>query len=916
MHGMTRWMLFSLVVFTAGVARAADVDYARDIKPIFAEHCYQCHGPDKQKQNFRLDQRAWLIAGGDSGEPAILPGESGKSHLIRLVTSPDPKQRMPREGDPLTEAQIGKLKTWIDAGAPMPGDDTMKLKRQTDHWSFQPIGDPAPPRTRGRTNNPIDAFLLARLEEKDLDMSAPADRRTLIRRLYGVMHGLAPTPRQIEQFLADQSPDAYENLVEQVLASPRYGERWAQHWLDVVRYADTHGFEMNQPRPDAFHYRDWVIEALNRDLPYDRFVYQQLAGDTVGVDAATGFLVAGPQDQVKGQDPMLRLVQRTNELDDIVSTTSQAFLGLTVGCARCHNHKFDPVSQKDYYALKAVFEGVQHGSRPMALPEAEENKRRQLARQLEEQIAAANGEIYSLGGDLGEQVNTRRNVDRFEPTVAKLVRFTVYQTNNGAQPCIDELEVYTRPEDGSDPVNVALASAGATAGASSLLPGYDKHQIHHLNDGKHGNLHSWISNEAGKGWAQIELAQPVRIDRIVWGRDREANYNDRIATSYVIEVAGPDGQWRAVASSSDRKPGRFQSKLTPEQIARIKQLKQRVKDLEKQLDQAKQRNTVYAGRFTNPPKTHRLYRGDPMSEREIVTPQTIEVLGSLDLPDDPQEQRRRVAFANWVIDPDNPLTARVMVNRLWQHHFGVGLVDTPSDFGGNGAMPTHPKLLDWLAREFMRSGWSLKHMHRLILTSRTFRQSTEAYEQALSVDRKARLLWRYPSRRLSAEAIRDSMLQVAGVLDLSMGGPGFSLFKPNDNYVRVYDPKTAWGPDEFRRMVYMHKVRMEGGPVFGAFDCPDAGQPQPERPRSTTAIQSLNLFNSSFTMTVAGHFAERLIKEAGTDPDQQIERAYQLMYGRTPTTKERDICRKLIDEHSLTALTRVLLNTNEFLFIP
>ncbi|MBI1370820.1 MAG: DUF1553 domain-containing protein [Planctomycetes bacterium] len=906
----------ALTSFVLPAVRAAEIDYARDIKPILAEHCYKCHGPDKQTHELRLDQRAFALHGGASGKPALEPGKPDESHLIQLITKSDPDERMPRKSDPLSADQIDKLRAWIAAGAPMPGDDTMAYKRMTSHWSFQPITDPTPPNVDAPTNNPIDAFILDRLAKDGLTLSPEADRRTLIRRVYLVMLGLPPTEDEVQAFIQDPSPDAYAQLVERVLASPRYGERWAQHWLDVIRYADTHGFEMNQPRKDAYHFRDWVISALNSDLPYDQFVFDQLAGDTVNIDEATGFLVAGAWDQVKGQDPQLGVQQRANELHDIVSVVSQSLLGLTVGCARCHDHKFDPVLQKDYYALTAVFAGVQHGSRPMRLPlELAQERAKQVA-VIDGRLGEIDSRLSDLGDVRGDAPDAQRNIERFEPVVATRVRFSIFATNNGSQPCIDEIELISAPLDGSKPTNVALATAGAKASASSLLPGYDIHQIPHLNDGQYGNAHSWISNESGSGWAMIELPAASRIDRLVWGRDRDGKYVDRIPTSYVIEIANGGGPWVAVASSPDRAPGIYKPDRSQADRAQIAQLKKEKAELEAERKKLDQRDTVYAGRFVQPAPTHRLFRGDPFSPREEVAPDVISILGSVPMAMNEPEANRRVAFAKWVVDPSNPLTARVLVNRLWQEHFGTGIVDTPSDFGGNGTAPSHPKLLDWLAREFIRGGWSIKHMHRLILTSRTFRQSTDANDKAMAIDRGARLLWRYPTRRLQAEPMRDSMLAAAGVLDLSMGGPGFGLFEPNANYVRNYEPKTEWGPAEFRRMIYAEKVRMEGAPVFGAFDCPDAGQSQPKRPRSTTAIQSLNLFNSSFTMTVAADLAQRVEKEAGPDTQRQIDRAFMLVLERKPTDAERAAVDPLVSEHGLTELARVLFNTNEFLFIP
>ena len=734
-------------------------------------------------------------------------------------------------------------------------------------------------------------------------------------------HSLVPRRTSLDStsqrhaFVDDPAPEAYEKLVDRLLASPRYGERWGRHWLDVVRFADTHGFEMNQPRPNAWPYRDWVIRSLNEDKPYDRFVFEQIAGDSCGADEATGFLVAGPYDQVKSPDPVLTAQQRADELHDIVSTTGSAFLGLTVGCARCHDHKFDPISQADYYRMVAVFAGVQHGDRALRGPD--EPQREKQADELRRALAALDTRIDQLqpladpaARDARPPVSPLRNVDRFEPAEAKFVRFTILATNN-LQPCVDELEIYSS---GEAPTNVALVSAGAKLTSSGDYPGNPIHKLEHLNDGRYGNGRSWISNEEGKGWVRVELPKATRVDRVAWGRDREGKFTDRLATRYRIEVSTDGTAWRLVASSDDRlttTPSGTTGVLAPSDLVAQKQaLEQKLKDLTAQ-------PMAYAGTFSSPPQTHRLQRGDPMQPMEAVAPGGLETVGAkLALGAEASERERRVALAKWVTDPSNPLTARVIVNRLWHYHFGRGIVATPSDFGKMGAKPTHPELLDWLATELVVQGWRLKPIHRLIVTSATYRQSIASRAEAASVDADATLLWRYPPRRLEAEAIRDAVLFVSGKLDLgAAGGPGFSVFKPNDNYVRVYDPKDEFGPAEWRRMVYQFKPRMQQDGTFGAFDCPDAAQVAPKRSSSTTPLQALNLMNGPFVMQQARFFAGRLKKEAGEAPGAQVGRAFAVAFGREPSGQEREAAEKLVREHGLAALCRALFNANEFLYV-
>jgi Protein of unknown function (DUF1553)/Protein of unknown function (DUF1549) len=719
---------------------------------------------------------------------------------------------------------------------------------------------------------------------------------------------LPPTPAEIAGFVADPAPDAYERLVDRLLASPAYGERWARHWLDVVRFAESDGFETNLARLRAWPYRDYVIAALNDDKPYDRFVTEHLAGDALGADAATGFLVAGPYDRVKSPDPALTLQQRADELHDMVATTASTFLGLTVGCARCHDHKFDPIIQADYYALSAVFSGVQHGERSVERPE-ETKQRIARAAELRRDLERLDRELEDAeplarpDGTAGRRppVNARRNVERFAPVEAKFVRFTVLATTD-AEPCIDEMEVFAA---GPDRRNIAL---GAKPTSSGNYAGSDRHKLEHINDGQYGNARSWISNEHGRGWVQLELSEPIIIDRVVWGRDREQQYTDRLPTRYRIEVATEPDIWKVVASSDDRQHYGNATKAGAESGRRL--------DLLRRLKEAEQ-PASYVGVFVKPDPTFRLHRGDPMQPRESVAAAVPGAVGpKLQFPADAPDRDRRLALARWLTDPANPLPARVMVNRLWHYHFGRGIVDTPSDLGAHGGKPSHPELLDWLAAEFVESGWSLKHVHRLIVTSATYRQSSAANNAGRAADAQARLLWRFPPRRLEAEAIRDAMLFVSGALDRRMGGAGFDLFEPNANYVKVYVPKREFGPAEFRRMVYQSRPRMQPDDTFGAFDCPDGGQIAPARTRSTTPLQALNLLNSPFVIQQADVLANRLRREAGDDAAAQVRRAFLLAFGREPVAEERDAAVRLIDGHGLAAFCRALFNANEFLFVP
>jgi hypothetical protein len=470
-------------------------------------------------------------------------------------------------------------------------------------------------------------------------------------------------------------------------------------------------------------------------------------------------------------------------------------------------------------------------------------------------------------------------------------------------------------------MNVALSSAGSKATASSTLPGYAIHQLEHINDGQTGNEHSWISNETNSGTVEIAFAAPQWIHRMIWGRDRSERFRDRVATTYRIEARREDGTWIEVANGSNRRPpmGDTTKALvellsSEQQLAYQKRSDQRGK-WQSELQRLTQGESVWLGTFSQPQPIRRLYRGDPLMPREEVLPAMVASLNGVELNNETPEQQRRLALARWIVDPKNPLTSRVLVNRLWQITFGTGLVDTPSDFGGNGTLPTHPELLDWLADEFVVNGWSIKQLHRLMFLSTAFRQSSQPNTAGLAMDADARFLWRFPPRRLEAEAIRDSMLVASGVIDYRMGGPGFYLQRVEQDNVYRYFPKEEVGPEEYRRMVYLTRIRQEQDPVFGAFDCPSGNQVIPKRSRSNTPLQALNLFNSPFVMQQAKILSERLTREVGGDSRAQVELAFKLMFGRGADDYELDLSVDLIEREGLESFCRAMFNASEFLFI-
>lgn len=908
---------------------AKTVDFVRDVRPIFEQHCYACHGAAKQRSGFRLDIKAAAFQGGDAYGPSIVPRDPATSPLVELISSTDLKTRMPPEGPGLSAADQATITRWIQQGAVWPdGVDQATLVDKRDHWSFHPRTQPAVPATvtPDWACSALDRFILARLEAEGLSPAPAADRVSWLRRVSYDLIGLPPTPEQVTAFVADSRPDAFERVVTELLDSPRYGERWAQHWLDVVRYADTHGFEVNTERPYAWPYRDYVIRALNADLPYDQFIRQQIVGDQLDPEAgaATGFLITASvllPGQIGADDASKRLA-RQDSLDEIVVNLGQTFLGLSVGCARCHDHKFDPVSQADYYSMQAFVAGVEYADRKLETATARQSREaaarnaaqlQQLERRLTKFVPLAHS------GVTRPTINAKKNVDRFPTAWTKRVRFTIEATNR-LEPCLDELEVWNTAGK-----NVALAAAGATVSASGSTVAADCHELRFVNDGLYGNTRSWMSSEVGRGWVVVEFPSLEEVELVIWGRDREGKYDDRLATEYRIEIADENGEWRMVADGTDRStmptPATPANEtllqgLSPQEQSAARALMTEKAALEDQVQRAEREQLAFAGTFRAPDEIRVLSRGDPEQPKGRVPPSVPEALGNLQLSLDAPESERRRALAEWIADPANPLTARVIANRVWQWHFGTGLVATPSDFGRSGLPPSHPELLDWLANELIEHGWSLKHLHRLIVLSSTYRQSHRA-ENSRAQDRDAevRLLWRFPAKRLDAECIRDGMLAISGQLNLTMYGRGFDLFDQRGG-LTGFNPVETLTPANQRRMIYAHKVRRERDATFGAFDCPDAGQSTAVRSESTTPIQALNLFNSRFTLATSTTFAERVQREVGDDPAAQIRRAYWLALSRDAAASEVAVAEPLVREHGLAVLCRALFNSNEFLFQP
>lgn len=768
------------------------VDYEREVQPLLKRRCYGCHGPAAQMSHLRLDQRASLLTGGESGIPAIEPGHSAKSLLIRYVSGSDPKLVMPPKGPRLSAAEVDLLKSWIDEGAVWPGASAETAKvidPRANHWAFKPPVTGAVPTVKGQVRNPIDAFVLAKLEAKGWSPAAPAGPNDLLRRLYLDLIGLPPTLAEQENFKGD-----FDGLVTQLLARPEYGERWARHWLDVVRYGDTNGYERDATKPLVWKYRDYVIRAFNSDKPFDRFLTEQLAGDELpGANAETmiaaGYHRLGPWDD----EPADPAEDRFDQLDDIVSTTSQAFLGLTLGCARCHNHKFEPLLTRDYYSMVAVFNGLE---RPR-------DGRTELDRPVGDWPA----------------------VDRF----------------NAREKKIASLRDAARQE--------------------------------------------WLAS--GKSALPADAIKAFQTP----GKERT------------------EDQKKLVRDQQKALDAELKALPVEQQVA---ELKRETPDLE--------RGYFMQEQTTQPRTTHILIRGKASSPGPEVAPAAPVLLEAGFVPPVATERSsgRRLALANWMTSRQNPLTARVIVNRVWQWHFGEGLVRTPNDFGVMGQKPTHPELLDWLTVWFMDNGWSLKKLHTLILSSNTYRMAKTSNAKYAEEDPENRLLWRMPYKRLEAEAMLDSMLAASGKLNRTMYGPQVYPEIQKEALEGSSDPTKIWEAfDETkasRRAIYLVVKRSLMVPLMEVLDLCDTARSAAQRQTTSVAPQALQLFNGSFVNRQARALAARLREEAGPDPKKQIDLAFRLTLARPPTAAESKSMAAFVKEQSLEELCRVIFNLNEFAY--
>jgi hypothetical protein len=871
-------------------------------------------------------------------------------------------------------------------------------------WSFQPLSPPATPALASPWPRvPIDRFILQKLLEKGLSPSPEAEKRALIRRLTFDLHGLPPSPEEVEAFLEDESPDAYERLVDRLLASPRYGERWGRHWLDVVHYGETHGYDKDKRRPHAWPYRDYVIRAFNADMPYARFVEEQLAGDVLYPDdpdgiVALGFIAAGPWDFVGHTElregTVDKEIARSNDRDDMVTTTMSAFLSVTAHCARCHDHKFDPIPQEDYYALQAVFAGVDRADRPYDLDRETLVARKKLLEEkarLESRQRAVDDAAGALTSAEVQLAGER--LDRLQRELAALseARGETPSPTNGyhseiasspgetkwvevdlkAPSPIDEVRlVPARPSDFPDtpgfgfPLRFRVEAASDIEGARRALLDESAFDFPNPGDGPvvipgGGQSARYLRVTATRLWKRtgdfvfalaemqvlsrgknIALGASVKaFDSIEAGRWGKVNLVDGFSSRRDLKEAPepPAARERRLSLEKEISELRvergelLEALLSPALRSGRREVAERLAQVNLELSRLPPQALVYAaagdfqslGTFGPPRKPRPIYllrRGDVKSPGKLMVPGALSCLSPLEsrfaLVDRENEGIRRAALARWVTDPKNPLTYRSIVNRAWHYHFGRGLVDTPNDFGRMGSLPTHPELLDALALRFLEDGGSLKKLHRLILTSAVYRQSSAENAEFSRRDGDNRWLWRQSRLRLDAESIRDALLFVGGQLDLAMGGPSVDHFYFKDDHSPVYDYARfdVDSPASRRRSIYRFIVRSVTDPMMDCLDCANPSILTPKRTATLTALQALVLLNDPFVLKQCEHFAARLQQDA-KDRREQIKRAYLLALGRPPGVDETKLLGDYAQEHGLENACRVIFNSNEFLFV-
>ena len=967
--------------------------FEEKIAPLLETRCLECHShaSGRMENGLTLDSRVGWIEGGDSG-PAVVPGEADASLLIRAVRYDDAALKMPPD-EKLADADLALLVEWIRRGAPDPRKSEPVDLPTDDWWSLRPIVRPDVPQTShgGSSQHPIDAFVDAKLAEHQITAFPQADRRTLIRRLYIDLHGLPPTREDVQQFVSDPDPRSWEKLVDRLLESPRYGERWARHWLDTIHFADSHGCEHDVKRPYAWRYRDYVIDRLNQDVPWGRLIREQLAVDVFYPDqpeltAALGFIAAGPFELSRATTAPVTFDYL--DRDDIVTQTMAAFVSTTVNCARCHTHKFDPITQEDYYALQAVFAGVGKGDvKYDTTREVSESRHR-----WESLLSAAESKDPGiLNTDEVNSIVASWEANYVDSTASwELLKPKIFLSAEGAVLSLQDdhslLATGTRPD--TDTYTITSPLPGSRMTAIRLVtvsdqrlpaggPGWQDNGNLHLTEFEaqlfqpdssepmvlkfqqataDWNQEGWTIRQSFDGDAKTAWGIFPRVGEshsAVFELNKPVELKSGASLAVILKQLHGAGHLigRLQLFVTDASPGEVHVLPSDVSVAlgiptdrrtagqRLDLAAHVLQEYAKQqIDQLPPKATVYSvstswsrsKRLESPeaPKVvHLLRRGDINNPVREVGPGALSAIsglhGRFELDDPAVESQRRAALADWIASRDNPLTWRSIVNRIWQYHFSQGLCATANDFGRMGSQPSHPELLDWLAVWFRDdAGGSLRKLHRLILTSQTWKRTSISEpgnsRGAFASDANNQLLWRMPRTRLDAESFRDAVLQIAGQLDLKVGGPGVEQFTKSKG--QQLTPNLDYGAFDWnseaarRRSIYRVVWREIADPFMETLDFPDLGLLVPRRRFSVSALQSLALYNHDFVLHASEWLATRLGQEE-PQTEKRIRRVVELVWLRSPSTAEQQAFERYVDSYGLAALCRVLFNSNEFLFV-
>jgi len=962
-------MIFLAASLTATAIVAADeIDFVRDVQPIFAAHCIECHGAADQQGGLRFDFRDSVMHGGDSG-PVIVSGDSAASALITRVTA-DEDERMPPPDEenvrPLSETQIDTLRRWIDQGAPWPDAARGNGHVESDHWAYQPIQRGAPPTVKNKDwiRGPIDAYVLAKLEAKGIEPSPEADRYTLIKRLYYDLLGLPPTIKEVDAFLNDTADDAYQRLVDRLLRSPHFGERWGRHWLDKARYADSDGYEKDNPRPNAWRYRDWVIDAVNRDMPFDEFTIEQIAGDllegaTPMQRLATAFHRQTLTNTEGGTD---QEEFRNAAIFDRIATTGSVWLGLTVGCAQCHTHKYDKITQTEYYQLFAFFNNgdetltdVPISEEAVAKYEAQRATHRATTDALQGELQSLRTELAAALPEWEAMAQTRlAEAERNPPQAVPLEVVSVTSSGGATFERLDDGSYLATGNNPADDTLTVLAKSSAEeitnirieTLAHDSLPSKGPGRVAHGNfvlselsifaapNDSFGDEHrltlarptsdhaqddwpvaaaidgdmktGWaIGKQYGQDhWAQFSLAKPlVRVGDTVWIKlqlDQKYGNQHTIGRLRVSAGTGDDpnaGMPEAIVATLRTAPDGRTDDQRKQLLNYYVSIQPRGTELLERIEKHRQSEPkrptmqvrIISHRRSDPRVTHLLRRGDFLQPQGApLRPNTLAALHPLEARD--PENPDRLDLARWLVDTRNPITPRVAVNQVWSHLFGRGLVGTMDDFGVRGDLPSHPKLLDWLALEYLDLGWSRKALIRRIVTSATYRQSSRHRLELADIDPRNLLLYRQNRFRVEAEIVHDLHLAASGLLSPKVGGPSVFPPMPPDVAALSYAGSFKWvesqGEQRYRRAMYTFFKRTAPYPNLTTFDCPDSNITCAKRQPSNTPLQALTTLNNVVFIEASRAMARRALREVREGDDARLTFIFRNCVTRPPSETE------------------------------